>query len=472
MNSCLKPFWEKVTPLIDELLKLETNSDERNQIICRIHNIIEEINAINQIEHLNIFQQAFKISNVTYEEIYKFTSLALEKCYSCRQCFCCTNCSKNVYNEIIDNSILINNVPKNLDSYFSAKSQISYYNSFFSFQKNWNDKSDSLTCLKGFSSSTPILHSAIFNNQCSGGGFFLNIHGRGIVIDPGVGFVDLMHKNGISITDIDIVIITHNHSDHCADAPLISSLNYDFNRYYKQNKSLYELFEKTELIPNHKIKWILDENSKDMYKDIIKNSSSLCECLNNEINLGNAENEILLSSIRTKHDDIISSYGIKITSLYSNRIFSIGYTSDTCYLETFEDFFDSLDILIFNISDIYKDDLQYYKSKHSHLGYSGSLKLIKKIKNKPKLAVASEFCCTNGDFRLRIIQKLINDSKKFNYEGFIIPGEIGLKIDLTNYFCQCTQCKKMVPFERITIANSNLEYGKLQYICDKCTIFE
>ena len=50
-----------------------------------------------------------------------------------------------------------------------------------------------------------------------------------------------MHKNGIYINDIDIVIITHDHLDHNADAKVISSLLYDLNNY----KSADDFCEKT-----------------------------------------------------------------------------------------------------------------------------------------------------------------------------------------------------------------------------------
>ena len=472
MNSCLHPFWEKVIPLINELADTVTDDITKDEKTCKIYNMIDELNSKGKIEHLEIFKKAFSSHPTSYEKIVECAKLAVKKSDSCGLCYSCSKCSQNEYEKIINKKIVFNEIPGDLIPYFSAKSQISYYNSFFEFKKEWDNKSDSLICLKGFSSSTPILHSAVFNNQCSGGGFFLNIHGIGIVIDPGVGYVDMMHKHGISVTDIDIVIITHNHSDHCADAPLIASLNYDYNRYYSQNKKLYALFKKENELPKHCIRWLLDDSSSSMLRNSINSEDVLLlkDFEDIEYDLSFGENELKLSSIRTEHDSRISSYGIKLIFSYSNKSYSIGYTSDTRYLDTFPNFFDSLDILIFNISDIYKEDIQYYKQKRTHLGYSGCMTLIKSITNRPKLAIVSEFCCTNGDFRVRITKKLNEDSKLCDYNGWIIPGEIGLKISLKDYFCQCTQCKRMVPINKIVISNPSIEYGSIQYICEKCTI--
>lgn len=471
MNSCLQPFWEKVIPLINELADNATDDITKNKNTFKIYNMIDELNPKEKIEHLKIFKKAFSNHPISYKKIVEYAELAARKSDSCGLCYSCSNCSQNEYEKIINKELVFNEIPVDLIPYFSAKSQISYYNSFFSFQKEWNNKSDSLICLKGFSSSTPILHSAVFNNQCSGGGFFLNIHGIGIVIDPGVGYVDMMHKHGISITDIDIVIITHNHADHCADAPLIASLNYDYNRYYRQNEKLYALFKKDTHPPKHCIQWFLDDSSSIILRDSIKSDDVLLlkDFTEQEHDLSFGENELKLSSIQTEHDSNIPSYGIKITSNYAGERYSVGYTSDTCYLETLPSFFDSLEILIFNISDIYKEDIQYGKQKRTHLGYSGSMELIKNILNKPKLAVVSEFCCTNGDFRLRITKKLNEDSKHCDYKVRIIPGEIGLKISLKDYCCQCTQCKRMVPINDIVITNPCIEYGPIQYVCEKCT---
>lgn len=475
MNSCLNPFWEEITPLIIKLLNEDVGHTEvGNQNSSRIVNAIDKLlnnsEEMNELEHLRIFQDGFRGDSINYDKISCAAKKAIEKCNECRKCWYCTNCSLNVYQKIIDRSLTVNTLPHDLSNYFSSKSQISFYKPFFSLQKNVTDISDSLFCLKGFSSSTPVFHSAVFSSQCSGGGFYINIHGIGIVIDPGVGFVNLMHNYGISINDVDIVIITHNHSDHCVDAPLLSSLNYDLNRYYSQNRKIFQVFNEPQLLPQHKIKWILDEDSKEMYKNIIKDCDCLSDYQNKEKSIGDVEEKILLSAIKTAHDNTISSYGIKIRSKYENHDFSIGYTSDTRFLETLPSFFDSVNILIFNISDIYKDDIKYYQPKFSHLGYSGSLKLINKIRSKPQLAIASEFCCTNGDFRTRIISKLFEETKANGFDGVIIPGEIGLKIQLPSMSCQCTICKRMIPIDKIIVTDPSFDYGALQYICERCTV--
>lgn len=55
-----------------------------------------------------------------------------------------------------------------------------------------------------------------------GGGYFLWHKGHGIAIDPGFGFVYALYfYHGITIRDINTVIITHDHMDHNADLETI-----------------------------------------------------------------------------------------------------------------------------------------------------------------------------------------------------------------------------------------------------------
>ena len=60
------------------------------------------------------------------------------------------------------------------------------------------------------------------------------------------------------------------------------------------------------------------------------------------------------------------------------------------------------DILIFHISDIYEKDVRGTKQKNSHLGYDGSLHLLKGGDQQFRIAIASEFCCNNGDYRMKV----------------------------------------------------------------------
>lgn len=96
------------------------------------------------------------------------------------------------------------------------------------------DKRSYLMILKGFSSSTPFFYSALkdgfYKSPIKRGGFFLKWRGYGLVIDPGINFMENMHQNGLSLKDINGIIFTHDHIDHNGDLMTIDDLASQFGR--------------------------------------------------------------------------------------------------------------------------------------------------------------------------------------------------------------------------------------------------
>ena len=126
-----------------------------------------------------------------------------------------------------------------------------------------------------------------------------------------------------------------------------------------------------------------------------------------------------------------------------------------------------VNIIIFNISDIYEKDVRGIRQKNTHLGYGGSINLLEGERQSYELAIASEFCCSNGDYRMRVIRQLnthIQREKKMR----IIPGEVGLKVDLRSRGIYCSRCKCIVPAESISVVAAEREFGAIQYVCEKC----
>ena len=91
--------------------------------------------------------------------------------------------------------------------------------------------------MRRYSSPFPLLpRPSAF--RALGGGYFVRLHDPawqketgadgpyGIVIDPGVDFVENLYRTGYSLGDIDMIVITHDHVDHLgALDPLLSLLH-------------------------------------------------------------------------------------------------------------------------------------------------------------------------------------------------------------------------------------------------------
>lgn len=96
------------------------------------------------------------------------------------------------------------------------------------FRKN-DDEGTYLETLRRWNSFTPML-----SNDSKGGGYYLNIDGIGIVIDPGFSFVHNFISTNHKFADIDCVFITHSHNDHTADIEWIISLLYRYNEHLRK----------------------------------------------------------------------------------------------------------------------------------------------------------------------------------------------------------------------------------------------
>ena len=76
-------------------------------------------------------------------------------------------------------------LPVYLRKYFEQDSQFYYYNEHAKHRKEYRKLDDVFVCLKGFSSSTPMLNSTVFENNCIGGGFYFRYKGIGIAVEKG-----------------------------------------------------------------------------------------------------------------------------------------------------------------------------------------------------------------------------------------------------------------------------------------------
>lgn len=358
----------------------------------------------------------------------------------------------------------IRDVPEYIKPYFDEASQFQHYYEYEKSIRFRRDIDDRFICLKGFSSSTPVINSATFGRECLGGGFYFRYKGHGIAVDPGIGFTSLMHRNNIFIDDIDTVIVTHSHLDHNCDVGVFSALKYDYNRNKTRERSFFESFFDCSIAKPHRITWYMDEetikSTQSILKDDVVHPLSEC-CDGNSILLSES---IKLFAIKTKHvKGSDKTYGIKLCFDSDTATHEWGYTSDTCFFEELGQFFRNVSILIFNISDIYLSDVEGRKPKHSHLGFDGSINLLEKA--MPRTALASEFCCTNGDYRHEIVKAL----RKFS-NVHVFPSDPGLTMDIEGNFIKCSLCGKNTLVDRIQTAHPEKEFGSIQYICPDCLL--
>lgn len=333
-----------------------------------------------------------------------------------------------------------------------------------------------LTMLKGYSSSTPFFYPALrehFHNiPIKGGGIYIKWHGTGIVIDPGINFMENLHIAGLGIKDIDVIIVTHNHIDHNGDLITIDDLASQLD---KKDIVLY-MDKKTEQEFAGRLINFTEEN---------RHGLDLMLTPNMEFCVG-SKKDILIKVIPTKHIlkadgnyALNTTYAVKI-SLKENDVIKaiIGFTSDTIYLEELSEAFIDCDYIIANISETDQNDYLKKIQKTKHLGYSGCLKLIKQCNNKrittlPDIVLAekpryiiSEFWAGKGDVRKELVRRLREESE---YD-YIYPGDIGMFffLDQPTFLCGLCGCERSLDY--LNIIRPDLEYSRFLCICNECIL--
>ncbi len=84
-----------------------------------------------------------------------------------------------------------------------------------------------LIACRRWNSWTPVMPRADSIHQNTGGGYFLSDGQSSLAIDPGYGFLDMLYKvHGITVMDIDAILITHDHPDHSSELQNIMGLRF------------------------------------------------------------------------------------------------------------------------------------------------------------------------------------------------------------------------------------------------------
>ena len=437
----------------------------------------------NNIKHVKTFVEDINRDH-SVEGYRKAITNALQDSNSCGQCLDCQKCSQFFYLAIAELKIpdfITTNFAKEKKLLESEYGKLSFrqpppylkkhfephidiwqeYQNNNTYKKYDKNIDNNLIILKGMSSSSPyILNSVYTSKHFTGGGIYLRFNNYGIAIDPGYGFVENMCKYGISIQDIDAVIITHFHIDHTNDMRIIDDLNHQFQS------------------PNHTIKWFIDNQTNQMLYHDYNPKFNDCQIIPSS-SFGNTitiNNKISFVPFQTYHilkkdlkgNDVYDTdtFGIVLNlNLSDKKIVKIGYTSDTSYYDGLESNLENCKIIIANISGIYYDDYLLTVQKKKHLGYQGCYNILQKLQTLPLFFIISEFWCGTSDLRFDVCKALTND---FIGNTTIIPGDVGLHVNVESIKVKCSQCGKY--YRKIHTIRPKEDFSNLIYTCDECLL--
>ena len=327
---------------------------------------------------------------------------------------------------------------------------------------------DFLMILKGWSSSIPLVSGRINEyfegNICKGGGYFIRWKGAGLVIDPGINFLENFHENKFHIADIDIVLITHNHLDHNYELLQINDAFYQTNKFLKNVKRQRYILDKETL----------DGKRSDLYKDIIEIETPFDTGTidSGERDLKEKYN-IIIKLFKTEHSKDVEHSTGAIIELFEQKddnepIIKIGLTSDTKYFPGLSEKLVDCDLIIphFGMLDKKELDDENDDGHDTHLGFNGMKKIIEGT--NADLYAITEFWGGRGDFRIDLIRKIIFDLNENKKNKHIIAGDVGCKIKLPSKHIICSNCNTVSNYKTTSTVRPEKSFGKLRYLCENC----
>ncbi|MBM4146707.1 MAG: MBL fold metallo-hydrolase [Nitrospira sp.] len=306
----------------------------------------------------------------------------------------------------------------------------------------------------------------------SGGGYLISDGKTCIAVDPGFGFIELLyHFYGLTVCDIDGIVITHDHPDHSAGLQNILTLRYIFRDHCPE------------------LKVYLNLSSFNLYQPLLNYHSDVTKfyqlIAKQPIKIGNFE----IYPMSVFHDEIVNSCSAKTrkkvgksTTLgivfkgqsddVRKKFFKFSIVGDTSFPTTaasilaWTDFFSDSDIVSLHLGSIEKDweDLTKKASRITygagrHLGIIGVAKMISLL--QPKVAVVTEFGEELGikKYRLAITDTVRQFVTIAN--STILPADVGLSLTLfgDEILCRCS-CGKYIP---VALATPKERNGFINY---------
>ncbi|MBI9019099.1 MAG: MBL fold metallo-hydrolase [Phycisphaerae bacterium] len=244
-----------------------------------------------------------------------------------------------------------------------------------------------LLTLRRFNSFAP---AAGINKSIVGGGYYLWTGTRGVVIDPGFNFLKNYFTSGLSIENIDEIIVSHAHPDHIADLPGLLTLLFEYNELQSvnQRKKIKLYLSKSSLLY---ISGMLNYNS-DYYQVHIMEAGQSIKSL---------DKKLTYFVLPVNHNDCIGKdLGVGLLLDYSNK-HTLLYTSDTSFDKSLAAQYEKIiknkkiDLLLCHLGGFNKNELGTFFFGHSqnwhypnHLGVLGIARLAGII--QPKLILIGE----------------------------------------------------------------------------------
>lgn len=350
---------------------------------------------------------------------------------------------------------------------------------------------DKLIVIRRYNSFTPYLPN---KEKELGGGYFFVLNGLGFAVDPGYGFLESLNMLRYSLSDIDIILVSHLHSDHTFQLEEMFMLLYEGYKRLGKVKEIviagkedvihllqarFEALAFSRDFAKH-IKWKTIMSEVEFQK---REKENIKKCKDNGLRVY-ATKAIHMPYGEEREDDGVRKYlasGFLIMNEWKN--YTIGYTGDTAFCEDLCEVYKKCDVLILHLGDLGIEDFDYFgeiienreKLNDNHLGLYGVYRILMSVDNSKQVAcILSEFGEELGVHRVEITRKLNERLLSRRKNVYCITGDIGFQMyisrkeDRLEITCPCRFCggSEQRPFvEMKEILGKELSGGKIVYHC-------
>jgi tetratricopeptide (TPR) repeat protein/ribonuclease BN (tRNA processing enzyme) len=324
-----------------------------------------------------------------------------------------------------------------------------------------------LAILKGWGSAVPLIAGG--EGACRGGGYFVSWGDKGVVIDPGFGFLSNFHAEGFHLRQVHGVIVSHNHPDHTHDLEAIDALFYEMSKQKDRHREKYHYV------------LVSDADTHDAHPQLFVQRADRTPAP--RFDLGRVETgqetEVQLPPaaqlpfrvgyFRARHGDRVpNAVGLRLTCGGKDKKGPvIGFSCDTGFYDELCDnqHLGGCDLFVLHVSQPRLDELDDPKHlKHDHLGFRGVERLVKGC--KPRLTIVCEFWAGLADLRIELLQALREECET----DAILPGGVGLLVNLRTLEVRCTKCRKWTRQSEILVSGPQEPFGPPMYLCPHCRL--
>jgi hypothetical protein len=307
-----------------------------------------------------------------------------------------------------------------------------------------------------------LLHHLLKGNNESivrCGGYWVQLGGLGIVINPGRWFLERFHKAGLHIWDIDHVIITDGKE----------SSSFDLERLWTFNREINTLLKEWELAPHVISYWLHPsafERCAPGMRPLFRQERSTVHRLETFHDISAFETIELNDKISLDYSsaaptsESLSPLMVRLRPLQENRHLSIGFLSQAPWHEAQNAFLSSCQTAVLGIGETSFEEIASLTPNPSSLGYSGVIKILDN--EAIRLAVIAEQGFSEGDIRIESLKRLREELHR--QTSTVIPAEEGTTIYLDSLHMTAPGLQTPTSIRSIRVMRSEGSFSRLAFL--------